>query len=102
MQLVFYVTALVVIGGCMRALGRPAEMGKNSKLPSAIGAIALGLAFIFLPGIAQAHHKVYSPFVDKGTVELEYRDHRTTDDRDDESKAQKHRFEIGYGVSERW
>lgn len=51
---------------------------------------------------ARADHKVYSPIVEEGVLELEARGHRTVDGSADKDDEQTHKYEIGYGVNSWW
>jgi len=56
---------------------------------------ALG-ALMLAPSNAQADHKVYSPYVEKGELEIEARGHI------DQDGAQKNKYEVGYGFTDWW
>ncbi|MFV2055817.1 MAG: hypothetical protein ACC707_05080, partial [Thiohalomonadales bacterium] len=57
-----------------------------------------------IPGdrAAQASDKIYSPYVEYGEFELEYRGHITNDKRPPLDNNEKHRAEIVYGFTEYW
>ncbi|MBI5150284.1 MAG: hypothetical protein HZA28_05900 [Candidatus Omnitrophica bacterium] len=62
------------------------------------------IVFIFLLSAsdAWATKKVYSPYVEKGELELEARGSINFDDRHDEDGTQKQKYALGYGVTDRW
>ena len=51
---------------------------------------------------AHASHKIYSPYVDEGEVELEMRAHTTFDNDAAKNSNEKMKFEAGYGVTDKW
>jgi hypothetical protein len=51
---------------------------------------------------ALADHKVYSPIVEGGVLELEARGHRTVDSSKDKDDDQTHKYEIGYTFNDWW
>lgn len=46
--------------------------------------------------------KVYSPYVEKGELELEVQGDMNFDDRDDVDKTQTQKYAIGYGLTHHW
>lgn len=46
--------------------------------------------------------KVYSPYVEKGEVEIEYQGYRTFDSDSAKDNEQKNKMSIGYGVTDYW
>jgi len=58
--------------------------------------VALIAIMVGISTPAHASHKVYSPSVEKGELEIEARGHIDNDN------ARKDKFEIGYGVTDRW
>lgn len=59
------------------------------------------LALLFTSPV-NADPKVYSPIVHKGDLAFENRGNTTIDDDDDEGGAQRHVFELEYGVTDWW
>ena len=60
---------------------------------------------IFMIGYASqafATNKIYSPNVEGGELELEWRGGYDFDDRDAKDGAQKQKYAIGYGITDRW
>lgn len=51
---------------------------------------------------ASATQRVYSPHVSQGELELEYLGRVDFDDDPDKDRAQKQKFAVGYGVTDRW
>jgi len=95
-QLVAYLVTITVIGAFMIRKHRAPKPTKS------IGAAAIVLLSISLAGgvltskPAHAGDKVYSPIVHKGELELEFIGHR------DKGGDQSHKWEVGYGVTDRW
>jgi hypothetical protein len=54
------------------------------------------------PQQAQASHKVYSPHVEQGELEIEYRGHIDHDSNESRDGARKDKYEIGYGFTDWW
>jgi hypothetical protein len=69
------------------------------RIVSALPAAALMLA---ATGNARADHKVYSPTVEPGVLEIEARAHRTIDSNPEKDDGQAHKYEIGYGLTSWW
>lgn len=72
---------------------------------SALRSLALGgvsLASGLIAGSAWADHKVYSPIVHKGELEIEFRNHWTIDRNKERDGEGNHLFELGYGVTDWW
>lgn len=67
--------------------------------------LALAAAAITIIGAAADAHatkKVYSPYVEKGELELEWRGNYINDDDDAEDGAQKEKLAVGYGLTDFW
>ncbi len=73
---------------------------KTQKTVTAL--LISGIVFLGLCTDAQATRKVYSPLVEKGELEIEYRGSYAFDDRASKDGKQKHKLGVGYGVLERW
>jgi len=61
--------------------------------------------FLCVLGFSQqafATKKVYSPIVEGGELEFEWRGSYDFDDRDSKDGEQKQKYAIGYGVTDRW
>jgi len=73
----------------------------NTKNLSTMAMVAI--SFYLLPmQTALASHKVYSPTVEQGEIELELRGHTTSDSDPAKDGLGKYKLEAGYGVSEHW
>jgi hypothetical protein len=59
-------------------------------------------AFLVALRPAWADHKVYSPIVEEGVLELEARGQRTVDSRADKDDGQSQIYEVSYGVNSWW
>ncbi len=77
--------------------------GQNGagKLAAAL-LLVLSAGIIGLSQEAHATKKIYSPHVEQGELELEYRGGITFDDRATKDDKQKHKFAVGYGVTQQW
>lgn len=102
LQLLAYLSTLIVIGGLMKILNGSGTAAKRHAITT-MAAIAI-LAGIGLVGMNEAHasHKVYSPHVEKGELELEVRGHYDRDGDDSRDDARKDIYEIGYGFTDWW
>ena len=69
------------------------------RIVSALPAAALMVA---AAGTAHAEHKVYSPTVEEGVLEIEARVHRTIDSNPEKDDGQGHKYELGYGLTSWW
>ena len=74
--------------------------GPSKKM--AIAALALTTGLLGFSEPAFATKKVYSPHVEFGELEIEYRGSYAFDDRDNKDGKQKHKSAIGYGVTPWW
>ena len=100
-QIVFYLSTILVIGGLMYLL--------NSRKPfrPTPGSTVTAAALFVLAGLswshdAQAGFKVYTPYVEYHEFEIEYRPSVTIDGDDAKDNEQKHLLGLGYGVTEWW
>lgn len=100
-QLLFYITTITLIASLMFWVSRD-----NKQLMKTIATTACtGLFALFVIGhsdSAYASHKVYSPTVELGETELEFRGHTTFDDQSAKDDQQKYIIEIGHGFTEYW
>lgn len=96
-QLLFYLLTLTLTGGMMLFM-----RNASSKLVPA-AAIAAG---VFIGGSFAANEahassaNVYSPYVEKGELEIEYKGTLTFDDDPTMDNQQKDKLAIGYGVTD--
>jgi hypothetical protein len=95
MQAVFY--GLTIGGMAMLLKG----FGKESKTAAAV-AVAFAAGLLGFSEPAFATKKVYSPYVELGELEIEYRGSYAFDDRATKDDKQKHKLGVGYGILERW
>jgi high-affinity iron transporter len=99
-QILFYLTTLVSIGGLMR-LTRPTT--RSLGVTTAIIAGGLIVPTLVPEGAAYAANiKVYSPYVEKGEAEIEYQGYRTFDSASAKNNEQKNKLGLGYGVTDYW
>jgi high-affinity iron transporter len=98
-QLAFYLATIALIGGLMIAFNP-----RRRSLPAGGGvAAALAASLLAVAGTdAQAGFKVYTPYVELGEFEIEYRPSRTFDGDDAKDNKQVHLLGVGYGVTEWW
>lgn len=78
---------------------------KNStgSLKAAIASVITFSAILaFSASNAEASKKVYSPYVDLGEIEFEIRSGYKVDADEEVSDTEKHKFAVGYGVTDRW
>jgi FTR1 family protein len=98
-QVLAYLATALLIGTLMLTLG------SRTAPATARGVAVLCLAavvFAATPQPASASHKVYSPIVERGELELEARGHVLSDGDDEVDGARKDKYEIGYGFTDRW
>jgi hypothetical protein len=67
-----------------------------------IAAVISVVCLIVLPQEAQATKKVYSPYVEKGELEFEFRGQYDIDERASKDNLQKYLYAVGYGVTDHW
>lgn len=92
-QLAVWLLTLLIIGGLMF---RSRMSHAKAALPIALVCAGLFTAGMLVSPSARAEDVVYSPIVEKGEFELEWRAHR------DEGGEQEHKWEVGYGFTDRW
>lgn len=99
-QLLVYIATLVGI----LMLTRLVNSGQTRPTPSKAVTVVcmLCITLLFVPRESRASHKVYSPKVEQGEVELEVRGHRTFDNDAAKSGQEKFKVEAGYGVTDYW
>jgi len=99
-QILFYSVTLILIGGLMRLVDNHAA--KSRTTANALAAVTLGAVILGTVPDARATHKVYSPRVEKGELEIEARGHIDSDGDDTIDGARKDKYEIGYGFTDWW
>jgi hypothetical protein len=98
-QVLAYMATALLIGTLMLTLGsRPATGAVRAAALLCLGAVV----FAAVPQPASASHKVYSPIVEGGELELEVRGHVLSDGDDDVDGARTDKYEIGYGFTDNW
>jgi FTR1 family protein len=99
MQMLVWALTILVIGGLMWRQRRRERMAAAGALAACVlGLLAPALA----PSTAQADHIIYSPIVDFGETEVEFRGHYDFDSDDDKDGAQKYKLDVGHGFTQRW
>lgn len=98
-QLVAYVGTISLISLLMFLVARPSSA--RVLVSSALN-LLVGILLFANSDPAEASHKVYSPYVDEGEVELEMRTHTTFDSDASKNSNEKMKFEAGYGVTSYW
>jgi high-affinity iron transporter len=100
-QLLFYAATILLIGGFMVAL-KP----RMPRIAPGATAALVAAAFVTLAAAttrdAQAGFKVYTPYVEQGELEIEYRPSVTVDNDPAKDNEQKHLLGVGYGVNAWW
>lgn len=100
-QIAFYSATIVIIGGLMKLFATPPS--KKTVAVVAAALITTGASFSLFGSPAQASDlKVYSPIVEEGEFALEARGNVGFDDEASKDGAQEQRYEIEYGVTDRW
>jgi high-affinity iron transporter len=99
MQLAFWAITFIVIWALM-ALPRRDRAYPRAALALA-GFLVAGSGLLH-SGQASASHKIYSPIVDFGETELEFRGHYNFDEDDEVDGAQKYKVDFGRGITPHW
>lgn len=103
LQLTAYVITLVLILGLMKLFEQREARRNMAQCVAALAAIVMLPFLLIVPTHdVQASHKVYSPHVEKGELELEVRGHV---DRDANASLDGNRtdiYEVGYGITDWW
>lgn len=97
-QLVFYVVTLLTISLLMRLVNN--GFSRKTVAAHVVSMIVVIAGVVLGQTPAHASHKIYSPTVEMGETELEWRGHVSEVGETDSDE--KHIFEIGYGIGERW
>ena len=101
-QIVFYAGTLIIIGSLVTLVNKPAKQHLGSSSVMAGIMIIFAMLLAGNTNDAQATHKVYSPNVVQGEVELEFRGDTTFDGNNNKNDKKKMIFEAGYGVTDWW
>lgn len=102
-QVIAYVVTLVVLGAAMIIGGTP-KFRVATAAPGFAAALCAAIA-VGTCGLREAHAgppKVYSPYVELGEWEFEFRSATTFDNDDDKDGAQSYVYEIGYSPTAFW
>jgi len=100
-QVIFYLATILTIAILMNLINNSSMRFRPTGLAGIVMAtVAIGL--IMSTSQAHATDKIYSPYVEYGEFELEYRGHVTNDSRAAKDKNMKDRAEIVYGFTEFW
>ncbi len=101
-QVIFYIVTIVVIGVLTKLInGSPMKL-KSSNTVGIVMAALFVSTIMLNSNTAHASDKIYSPYVEYGEFELEYRGHITDDKRPAKDKNEKHKAEVAYGFTEYW
>ncbi len=101
-QLVFYIATLLAIGTLMRLYGAAIPLKPNGAKHALLAFLAAGALLAASAFPAHATQKVYSPHVEQGEAEIEYRGHLDIDDDSSKNKKNKHKLDLGYGFTDFW
>jgi hypothetical protein len=82
--------------------GRRLGTVKRHTRPGTRGLVAVIGILAAITTTSHATHKVYSPHVEEGELELEVRGHVDFDDDDDLDDAHAEKYEIGYAFTDWW
>ncbi len=94
-QVLFYG---LTIGGMMLFL----NLGKSVSSKKVLATALISLSLISGSTNAWSFSQVYSPLVEKGELELEYKASVDFDNNSKKDDKQKHNFGIGYGFTDWW
>lgn len=99
-QLLAYAMTLITILFLSRQVNSASPIRMPSTRLAALPLIFFGLSSYSDP--AHADHKVYSPYVEEGELELELRTHQTRDSDPNKNNQETTKLEFGYGVNSKW
>jgi len=86
----------------MKSLGRKARVHMRLRVAKLAPAGIAALIPFGWACPAAADPKIYSPYVDKGELEIEYRGFIVNDNDLDKDDASHQKLSLGYGVTRRW
>ncbi len=95
-QLIVYILTLGTLIMLMKLIERKAVQS------GAVAAAVILAALVAAPGQAHATKKVYTPYVEKGELEVEYKGRYEVDDDDDVDGKWVQKTGVGYGVTDYW
>ncbi|MFV1982000.1 MAG: FTR1 family protein [Thiohalomonadales bacterium] len=101
-QIIFYLVTFLTIGTLMKFINNtPMKFRSTSLIGFVVATLAIGTIMFSSPAV-HASDKIYSPYVEYGEFELEYRGHITNDSQAAKDKKEKHKAEVVYGFTEFW
>lgn len=100
-QLLFYVLTIAMISSLMVWVSRDNKRAMKTISVTACSAL-LALFSLGQSDNVYATHKVYSPTVEQGETEIEFRGHTTFDSRKNKDDQQKYIIEVGHGFTDYW
>jgi high-affinity iron transporter len=100
-QLITYALTLGVFIMLMRLIDSKQKLNMQAVTTTALILFVAG-SMLIPSHPAYATQKVYSPYVEKGELELEWRGGYDIDDEDDVDGAWKQKLAIGYGFTDFW
>ncbi len=108
LQFAAYLFTLGAITVLLKSFGGTSRSGsgqvRDNRRPrtAALGAILLVAGGLALPISAEATKKIYSPSVEYREFEVEFRGSYDVDSNDTRDGKQKHKYAVGYGITQRW
>ncbi|MBI5042147.1 MAG: FTR1 family protein [Gammaproteobacteria bacterium] len=101
-QVAFYFSTLLLIGGSMKFFTRQSQPMTVTRATAGLAIAAVASVLLTVSPRSEATQKVYSPHVEKGELELEARSHIDNDDDNALDGARKDKYEVGYGFTDWW
>lgn len=102
-QVLFYFLTLTLIGGLMKLFTRQRQTTTTHPMvTSALASAAITTVLLLASPRSEATQKVYSPYVEKGELEIEVRSHVDRDSDNSKDGARQDKYEIGYGMTDWW
>ncbi len=102
-QVLFYFSTLILIGGLMKLFTTARRTPATRRATASVLAMALVATLLLLNAPrSEATQKVYSPYVEKGELELEARSHIDSDSDKSKDNARSDVYELGYGITSWW
>ena len=102
-QVLFYFLTLTLIGTLMKFFARKGQSAAANRAVSGVLALAvLSTLLLLISPRSEATQKVYSPYVEKGELEIEARSHIDNDKDNSKDGARQDKYEIGYGLTDWW
>jgi high-affinity iron transporter len=99
MQIIFWVVTFMLIWQLM-SLTRKSQ-GHPRTVPAVAWFLVAGLGLLHSEQ-ASASHKIYSPIVDFGETEIEFRGHYNFDDDNEVDGSGKYKLDFGRGFTPHW